>query len=120
MLKLQYLDHIGISSENPEKSVGFYRTLFGMSLDERGNQNIQTLRLDNIHLVISNLQKGEENTSRHLLDHIAFRVDSDSFDRAKDELRRLEMEVSEVVDHGLVRSIYFKDPDGYLVELLCG
>ncbi|AOP35490.1 hypothetical protein A0128_17585 [Leptospira tipperaryensis] len=119
MLKLQYLDHIGISSENPETSVAFYRTLFGMSLEDSDQKNIKTLKLDNISLVISSLKKGEENTSRHLLDHIAFRVDPDSFDRAKDELHRLEMEVSEIVDHGLVRSIYFKDPDGYLVELIC-
>lgn len=119
MLQLQYLDHIGISSENPENSVAFYRTLFGMSLEGDEGKNIKTLKLNNISLVISGFKKGEKNTSTHLLDHIAFRVDSDSFDRAKDELYRLGMEVSEIVDHGLVRSIYFKDPDGYLVELIC-
>ncbi|RHX92497.1 VOC family protein [Leptospira stimsonii] len=119
MLKLQYLDHIGISSENPELSVAFYRTLFGMSLEENGHKNIKTLKLNNVSLVISDLDKEETNTSFHFLDHIAFRVDFDSFERAKEELHRLDAEVSEVVDHGLVRSIYFKDPDGYLVELIC-
>ncbi|PJZ58616.1 VOC family protein [Leptospira barantonii] len=119
MFSLKYRDSIGISSEDPKASVSFYRNLFGMKLEEEDSSLVKTLKLDNIHLVISGLKTGEETVSRHLLDHIAFRVDSNSFDRAAKELTRQGAEVSEIVDHGLVRSIYFKDPDGYLVELIC-
>ncbi|TGL77192.1 VOC family protein [Leptospira yasudae] len=119
MFSLKYKEPIGISSEDPETSISFYRNLFGMKLEEEDPSSVRTLKLDNIHLVISDLKKGEGTVSKHLLDHIAFRVDADSFDRAAKELSRQGAEVSEVVDHGLVRSIYFKDPDGYLVELIC-
>jgi catechol 2,3-dioxygenase-like lactoylglutathione lyase family enzyme len=49
--------------------------------------------------------------------HIALGVEPDIFDnmleKAKDEGR----EVRGPVDHGFVRSIYFRDPNGYVVEL---
>ena len=49
--------------------------------------------------------------------HIALGVDNDVFEamlrKAKDEGR----EVRGPVDHGFVRSIYFRDPNGYVVEL---
>jgi catechol 2,3-dioxygenase-like lactoylglutathione lyase family enzyme len=49
--------------------------------------------------------------------HIALGVEPDVFDnmlqKAKDEGR----EVRGPVDHGFVRSIYFRDPNGYVIEL---
>jgi catechol 2,3-dioxygenase-like lactoylglutathione lyase family enzyme len=49
--------------------------------------------------------------------HIALEVDADTlqrfFDRAKTEGR----EVRGVSDHGLIHSIYLRDPNGYVIEL---
>src|SRR5215469_6198367 len=49
--------------------------------------------------------------------HIALGVNNDVFEamlkKGKDEGR----EVRGPVDHGFVRSIYFRDPNGYIVEL---
>jgi catechol 2,3-dioxygenase-like lactoylglutathione lyase family enzyme len=49
--------------------------------------------------------------------HIALEVDDDtltrSFERGKAEGR----EVRGISDHGFVRSIYFRDPNGYVIEL---
>lgn len=51
--------------------------------------------------------------------HIALEVDRATLDRmykkGKDEAR----EVRGVSDHGFIDSIYFRDPNGYVVELAC-
>ena len=49
--------------------------------------------------------------------HIALGVEPDIFDRMLDKARTEGIEVRGPVDHGFVRSIYMRDPNGYLVEL---
>jgi catechol 2,3-dioxygenase-like lactoylglutathione lyase family enzyme len=49
--------------------------------------------------------------------HIALGVESDVFDRMLDKARSEGVEVRGPVDHGFVRSIYMRDPNGYVVEL---
>ena len=53
-----------------------------------------------------------------LLDlHIALGVEPDVFDRMLEKARSEGVEVRGPVDHGFVRSIYMRDPNGYVVEL---
>jgi catechol 2,3-dioxygenase-like lactoylglutathione lyase family enzyme len=49
--------------------------------------------------------------------HIALAVDNDVFERMLEKGRDRGMEVRGPVDHGFCRSIYFRDPNGYIVEL---
>ena len=49
--------------------------------------------------------------------HIALGVETDVFDRMLDKARSEGVEVRGPVDHGFVRSIYMRDPNGYVVEL---
>ena len=49
--------------------------------------------------------------------HIALGVDNEVFDRMLAKGRAEGIEVRGPVDHGFVRSIYFRDPNGYVVEL---
>ena len=49
--------------------------------------------------------------------HIALGVEPDVFDRMLDKARSEGIEVRGPVDHGFVRSIYMRDPNGYVVEL---
>lgn len=49
--------------------------------------------------------------------HIALGVDNDVFDRMLEKGRTRGIEVRGPVDHGFCRSIYFRDPNGYVVEL---
>jgi catechol 2,3-dioxygenase-like lactoylglutathione lyase family enzyme len=55
---------------------------------------------------------------QHDLDlHIALGVDDDVFERMLAKGQAQGIEVRGPVDHGFCRSIYFRDPNGYVVEL---
>lgn len=49
--------------------------------------------------------------------HIALGVEPETFDRMLDKGKAEGREVRGPVDHGFVRSIYFRDPNGYIIEL---
>jgi catechol 2,3-dioxygenase-like lactoylglutathione lyase family enzyme len=49
--------------------------------------------------------------------HIALGVENDVFDAMLAKGRAHGIEVRGPVDHGFCRSIYFRDPNGYVVEL---
>jgi catechol 2,3-dioxygenase-like lactoylglutathione lyase family enzyme len=49
--------------------------------------------------------------------HIALGVENDVFDRMLQKAKSQGREVRGPVDHGFVRSIYFRDPNGYVIEL---
>ncbi len=49
--------------------------------------------------------------------HIALGVDNDAFEAMLEKGRAQGRPVRGPVDHGFVRSIYFRDPNGYIVEL---
>jgi catechol 2,3-dioxygenase-like lactoylglutathione lyase family enzyme len=49
--------------------------------------------------------------------HIALGVEPDVFDSMLQKGREKGIEVRGPVDHGFVRSIYFRDPNGYIIEL---
>ena len=49
--------------------------------------------------------------------HIALGVENDVFEAMLAKGRAQGIEVRGPVDHGFVRSIYFRDPNGYVVEL---
>jgi catechol 2,3-dioxygenase-like lactoylglutathione lyase family enzyme len=59
-----------------------------------------------------------EFKSQNALDlHIALGVEPDTFDRMLEKGRKQGREVGGPVDHEFVRSIYFRDPNGYVIEL---
>jgi catechol 2,3-dioxygenase-like lactoylglutathione lyase family enzyme len=49
--------------------------------------------------------------------HIALEVERNVLDTMLAKGQRLGMEVRGISDHGFIDSIYFRDPDGYVIEL---
>jgi len=49
--------------------------------------------------------------------HIALEVEPPVLDAMLAKGRALGMETRGISDHGFVRSIYFRDPNGYVIEL---
>jgi len=52
--------------------------------------------------------------------HFAFEAGSDAgLEQKRQELKDKGIEVTEVVDHGWAKSIYFNDPNGLMLEYCC-
>jgi catechol 2,3-dioxygenase-like lactoylglutathione lyase family enzyme len=49
--------------------------------------------------------------------HIALEVDEATLHAMLERGRSLELETRGVIDHGFIHSIYFRDPNGYVIEL---
>ena len=49
--------------------------------------------------------------------HIALEVDEPVLQAMQAKAQREGLEVRGITDHGFIHSIYFRDPDGYVVEL---
>jgi catechol-2,3-dioxygenase len=49
--------------------------------------------------------------------HIALGVEPETFDAMLDKAKTEGREVRGPIDHRFVRSIYFRDPNGYVIEL---
>lgn len=53
-------------------------------------------------------------------DHLSFNLpDEDALLALRDRLKQAECEVTDVVDHGFIRSVYFTDPNGIALEASC-
>jgi catechol-2,3-dioxygenase len=72
-------------------------------------------------LAIAWWAKGKARTSQPAItvDHFAFRVDTETYLRARAELTAHRVEVDHESDHGIEQSLYLRDRDGHLVELAC-
>lgn len=54
------------------------------------------------------------------LDHLAFNLaDEDALEQLRQRLLAAGSEVTEVVDHGMIKSVYFTDPNGIALEASC-
>ena len=68
---------------------------------------------------------GQKEMSRDLntplwVQHIAFLVENEeALNFAKNELKQKGLEVVGITDHGIIKSIYFFDPNGHRLELTC-
>jgi catechol 2,3-dioxygenase-like lactoylglutathione lyase family enzyme len=51
--------------------------------------------------------------------HIALEVDATELERRLAEGKARGIETRGVSDHGFIHSIYFRDPNGYVIELTC-
>ena len=49
--------------------------------------------------------------------HIALEVDMDTLQRMFERGKALNIETRGITDHGFLNSIYFRDPNGYVIEL---
>ena len=62
-------------------------------------------------------RRGSPTRSRSQFDHLSFDLaDEHALLELRDRLKRAGCEVTDVVDHGIMRSIYFTDPNGIALE----
>jgi catechol 2,3-dioxygenase-like lactoylglutathione lyase family enzyme len=120
-MRVAQLDHLTITSTQPERSIRFYTSVLGMEPAYEWPGEITMVRSGDTFLAIAHWAKGQSGSERPPIgvDHFAFRVDRDTYLRARTELDRAGVVVDHESDHGICHSLYFRDPDGHLVELVC-
>ncbi len=67
-------------------------------------------------------EKGAGGPAPHpiQLDHLSFNLaDEDALHQLRNRLKAADSEVTDVVDHGMIKSIYFTDPNGIALEASC-
>lgn len=113
--RVQGLDHIALCVADQTVSERWYREVLGLQRvyeDEWGDTPV-ALMAHGSGLALFKTSAGKSAAG---LRHIAFRVDRENFETAKEDLERLGIRFA-FQDHGASHSIYFRDPDGLELEL---
>ncbi len=121
-IALSFLDHVAIRVADLETSAKWYEDVLGLKryqLPEWGDFPIFMLcGKSGVALFPARLSdKRLDGDSKNVkIDHFAFNVTRENFERAKRKYRELKLEFY-IEDHFYFDSIYTKDPDGHTVEL---
>ena len=116
------LDHVAIGVADVERSCAFYARVLGFERLFPEWDVPVFMGTDGIGLAIfdheihpSPTPPGTEPPAVRIL-HFAFGLDRAGFDAAHRELAGEDFKLT-FSDHGISHSLYFRDPDGHLVEL---
>ena len=124
-LKTESIDHVNMSVQNLEKSVNFYKSLFGFEVRKQDNS---PNKLDVPSKIIGNdsiklcLYEDPNMSPDGGIAHFGFHVKN--FDQILKKCKELDVEVlyDGPVEFEKSVSVYIKDPSGYDIELskVCG
>lgn len=121
-IKLDFLDHVAIRVKDLHISAEWYHRVLNLKkyhLPAWGEFPILMLSgKTGIALFPAKLDDTQlDPHSRNVkIDHFAFQVSRENFDKAKRRYQDLKLEF-QIQDHHYFHSIYTKDPDGHTVEL---
>jgi catechol 2,3-dioxygenase len=124
MIHAERIGHVVIKVRNLERSRNFYTEILGMDvmmeIPAIPGCFLANNRRD--HHEIALFEVGPEADGLHSrqigLAHIAFRLRNEQDLRAAyKEFKEKNVPISFTVDHGVTRSIYFRDPDGHELEV---
>lgn len=120
---LEGIDHVALAVRDAHRSAAWYQDVLGLTrrYQEAWGDRPIVVGAGTTSLALFPVQGAYEGgpeapTGRSHLRHIAFRVDGANFQRAQEALRGRGI-TFESQDHAISRSIYFKDPDGYELEI---
>ncbi len=118
-INIERIDHIALVVRDLQTSKKWYREMFGFESLESSQTN-PYVGNDNVKLAL--LQIGEGSTFTRPVSqgaracHFAFGTDRSTFESYRTRLDDLNMRYEEL-NHSDSQSIYFSDPDGYLIEV---
>jgi catechol 2,3-dioxygenase-like lactoylglutathione lyase family enzyme len=126
---LKAIDHLAFITNDMEKTIRFYRDLLGMELVagighqgyrhyffKFGDNQVAFFEYD-IAKPMEHKFHGSPTDKPLGFDHVSFTVDScEDLFHLKDKLEAAGFEVTGAVDHGIIWSIYFFDPNNIPLE----
>ena len=121
-IEIEFLDHVAIRVNDMEVSAKWYENVLGLKrcqLPEWGDFPIFLLSgKSGVALFPANPNdiKIDQNSKNVKIDHFAFHVTNQNFEKAIKKYTELNI-VFSIQDHIYFDSIYTKDPDGHTVEL---
>lgn len=119
---INFLDHVAIRVKDVEESAKWYETVLGL---KRGNfpewrsyPLFMHCGKSGVAIFPANTNDPElEPFSKNVkIDHFAFNVSQEDFEKVKSHFRRIAQSF-EFQDHYYYQSIYTKDPDDHTVEV---
>ena len=122
MFAIEGIDHVALTVRDISRSIAWYRDVLGL---ERKHEEVwgdcpAMMCAGSTALALfpasGRAEDSPDARATVAMRHLAFRVDGANFTRAREELRARGIEFS-FEDHSISRSIYFRDPDGYELEL---
>ena len=134
MVRFKGINHLAMVTGDMEKTVRFYRDILGMPLiATTGNQSERypyrhyffelgagnSIAFFEWPGMVEEFHKpaGLPASGRVQFDHVSFNLEGEEvLLELKAKLESQGVEVTEVIDHTIVRSIYFTDPNGIALE----
>jgi catechol 2,3-dioxygenase-like lactoylglutathione lyase family enzyme len=128
------INHLALITANMDATVRFYHGVLGARLVatigtpqfrhyffEFGPENTVAF-FEYAGLPVDSFAKpaGVPDPRAIQFDHLSFNLpDEDALMALRDRLKTAECEITDVVDHGFIRSVYFTDPNGIALEASC-
>ena len=122
MIEIGFLDHVAIRVKDIKASAAWYQQVLGLKkyqLPEWGDFPIFLLAGKSgvaLFPARSSDKEMDPSSKNVKIDHFAFNVDKENFEKAERRYTELGLEFS-FQDHHYFHSIYTRDPDGHVVEL---
>jgi catechol 2,3-dioxygenase-like lactoylglutathione lyase family enzyme len=130
MVRFNGVNHLAMATGDMDKTVRFWRDLLGMrlvaGLGQPGYRHyfFEISPWDLLAFFewpgvkpVEEKEQGRPVKGPFIFDHVSFGVDNeDDLWELKDKLEAAGFEVSDVIDHGFIHSIYAHDPNGIPIE----
>jgi len=119
-MDLEGIDHVALSVRDVERAAQWYRDVLGFERLFDGMWDGVPVFIGKGTTALALFPVREKSTSSTLADirmlHLAMRANRKNFLVAQEELKRRGIEF-EFRDHEISHSIYFRDPDGHVLEI---
>ena len=125
--KIKRIAHILLFVRDPEVSARWYCDVLGMQISARVLEGFYTgsvfLTFGEYDHDIALVPTKYEISHHREYEHIGLEVDCagdiDGLRRLYGKLLKHNVEIHEVLDHGVSKGVYFYDPDGHELEVFC-
>ena len=130
MIQYNGVNHLAMATGDMDKTIRFWRDLLGMRLVAglgRAGYRHYFFQISDKDLLaffewqgvepVKEKEHGRPTTGPFIFDHVSFGVEAEEdLWELKDKLSAAGFDVSDVIDHGFIHSIYAHDPNGIPIE----